>query len=110
MEILAQAMKTFECIRPTATLGQFSGSEKTADADIVSGRVAELQEILNISQLEVRTGDVSDVVVSRAGGLKCERCWHWELQIGRDPANPGLCDRCVDAIGCNSAPFAGNVG
>jgi isoleucyl-tRNA synthetase len=26
---------------------------------------------------------------------KCERCWHYRADVGRDPAHPGLCGRCV---------------
>jgi isoleucyl-tRNA synthetase len=26
---------------------------------------------------------------------KCERCWHWRSDVGRDPAHPGLCGRCL---------------
>jgi isoleucyl-tRNA synthetase len=26
---------------------------------------------------------------------KCERCWHYRADVGRDPAHPALCGRCV---------------
>ena len=26
---------------------------------------------------------------------KCERCWHYRADVGRDHAHPGLCGRCV---------------
>ncbi|SCC95320.1 isoleucyl-tRNA synthetase [Thiomonas sp. X19] len=30
-----------------------------------------------------------------AGASKCERCWHWETDVGADAGHPGLCLRCV---------------
>ena len=59
-EILAQAMKTFECIRPTATLGQFSGSEKTADADIV---FASIQTLGRQQHLDKFARDAFDYII-----------------------------------------------
>ena len=26
---------------------------------------------------------------------KCERCWHYRLDVGIDPAHPGICGRCT---------------
>ncbi len=34
-----------------------------------------------------------------AGAGKCERCWHWEVDIGVNPAYPGICGRCADNLG-----------
>jgi len=43
-----------------------------------------LRELLNVSQLEIRPeGDGAITVsVSKALGKKCERCWHWETDVG----------------------------
>jgi isoleucyl-tRNA synthetase len=29
---------------------------------------------------------------------KCERCWHWRADVNADPANPGLCGRCLSNL------------
>jgi len=59
-----------------------------------------LRELLNVSQLEVTTGPVQqpEAVVSRANGQKCERCWHWETDVGARAEHPTICARCVTAI------------
>jgi isoleucyl-tRNA synthetase len=59
-----------------------------------------LQELLNVSQLELKPdGDETVVVaVSKAGGQKCERCWHWETDVGSTPEHPTICGRCVRAV------------
>jgi isoleucyl-tRNA synthetase len=36
--------------------------------------------------------------IARAEGAKCERCWHYETDIGQHPAHPTLCGRCVAVL------------
>ncbi len=78
-----------------------------AEASVVRESAAELQELLNVSGLRVvsaaaaptpdkTTGPV--VRVAPAEGAKCERCWHWEIDVGRHAAHPTICGRCVEAI------------
>jgi isoleucyl-tRNA synthetase len=81
-----------------------------------------LRELLNVSQfhseaesikpLDVPVGEMETrpnklwkpyfkeviIEVSKADGQKCERCWHWETDIGKNPAHPTICGRCLDAV------------
>jgi isoleucyl-tRNA synthetase len=80
-----------------------------------------LRELLNVSQLEVQVEppkpdimDVSlnrlnlrlkneffgelEIQVAKADGQKCERCWHWETDIGKNSEHPTICGRCVEAV------------
>jgi len=36
--------------------------------------------------------------VSRAEGKKCERCWNYEVSVGRHTEHQSICQRCVEAI------------
>ncbi|HEY3316484.1 MAG TPA: isoleucine--tRNA ligase [Bacillota bacterium] len=38
------------------------------------------------------------VMVRRAAGAKCERCWTYSPTVGRDKDHPGLCERCRSAV------------
>ncbi len=38
------------------------------------------------------------VRVFAASGVKCERCWRYVSTMSTDPAQPGICDRCQDAL------------
>jgi isoleucyl-tRNA synthetase len=61
----------------------------------------ELRELLNVSALEVELvegGEGVQFSLARAGGTKCERCWHWEQDVGAEPRHAALCGRCVRAI------------
>jgi isoleucyl-tRNA synthetase len=55
------------------------------------------RELCNVSQFEITDDKVSDDVV-RADGQKCERCWHWETDVGQNAAHPTICGRCVEAV------------
>jgi len=64
-----------------------------------------LRELLNVSQLVIEPGEETLAVsVSKAAGKKCERCWHWETDIGLNPEHPTLCGRCVEAIAPMASP------
>ncbi|HEY9509978.1 MAG TPA: zinc finger domain-containing protein, partial [Verrucomicrobiae bacterium] len=59
-----------------------------------------LRELLNVSQVALT--EVPEAVVtatvSKADGQKCERCWHWETDIGQNAEHPTICGRCVEAV------------
>jgi isoleucyl-tRNA synthetase len=72
---------------------------------------AILQEVLNVSELTFIPAPGAPAVVfeiARADGQKCERCWHWEADVGSAPEHPALCGRCVRAVReCPGAAGAG---
>ncbi|MHB8917830.1 MAG: class I tRNA ligase family protein, partial [Desulfocucumaceae bacterium] len=45
------------------------------------------------------------VVVHRALGEKCERCWNFHQGVGRDQEHPALCPRCAEVV--RGLPAAG---
>ena len=57
-----------------------------------------LRELINVSKLTVTVGAAEAFTVSKADGQKCERCWHWETDIGRHAGHPTICGRCVEAV------------
>lgn len=65
---------------------------------------SELRYIFIVSQVELnKTEDVSAeeglrVVVEKARGKKCERCWNYSERVGENPDFPTLCERCVQAV------------
>jgi isoleucyl-tRNA synthetase len=65
--------------------------------------LAAFRELLNVSQLEIHVTPGNGestlaIVVAKALGQKCERCWHWEEDVGENAAHPTICGRCVEAI------------
>jgi isoleucyl-tRNA synthetase len=40
----------------------------------------------------------SVIAVFKARGDKCERCWKYEIDIGKDSAHPTVCPRCASVL------------
>lgn len=71
-----------------------------ADADL-------LRDLLIVSVLEVEQGSEGkpcanhegvSVVVRRAEGGKCERCWCYSTEVGKNAQHPTLCPRCAAVV------------
>jgi len=59
----------------------------------------DLRYFFIVSAVEVKkgagNGDAPVVVhVSKAPGLKCERCWNFSTRVGEDKKYPTVCERC----------------
>jgi len=44
------------------------------------------------------TTESVQVVVEKAPGVKCQRCWRYVPSVRTEPDWSGICDRCVDAL------------
>jgi isoleucyl-tRNA synthetase len=74
---------------------------KVLDTDplVTSHALKDFQEVVNVSQIEVtNAADTEAKLISHADGQKCERCWHWETDIGQNAEHPTICGRCVEAV------------
>ena len=40
----------------------------------------------------------SDIAVFPARGGKCERCWKYDTEVGKNPAHPTVCARCAKVL------------
>jgi isoleucyl-tRNA synthetase len=73
-----------------------------ADGDLyplLAEYIEKLPEFFIVSQvsLEQRPGEF-EVIVERASGRKCERCWKYSTEVGADPAWPTICPACAAAV------------
>jgi len=89
--------------------GKIVLSGETSSTELLLKNWDLLRELLNVSQLEngglkepLLAADFGapsvDVEVIKADGQKCERCWHWETDIGQNAEHPTICGRCVEAV------------
>jgi isoleucyl-tRNA synthetase len=94
LEKARQAKAIGKALEAKLTFGGSSPALTEADAHLNA-----LRELLNVSQLEIKPeGEAVVVSVSKAAGEKCERCWHWETDVGSHPEHPTICARCVKAV------------
>ncbi|HUK40990.1 MAG TPA: zinc finger domain-containing protein, partial [Candidatus Acidoferrales bacterium] len=38
------------------------------------------------------------IAVFKAQGEKCERCWKYDREVGKNPAYPTVCPRCAGVL------------
>jgi len=38
------------------------------------------------------------VKIEKAAGQKCDRCWNFSEQVGKDQRYPTVCERCSAAL------------
>ena len=85
------------------------GSSLAAELDIAASGPAyeslarlgeDLRFVFIVSgvRLARAEGAPVSVLVRPSTHAKCERCWHWETDVGADPRHPTICRRCVLAI------------
>ena len=105
LEIRELILPHLEKERQAKNIGKALDARVTLEgtAKILPGRTDRdeeaLRELLNVSQLVLgRDGDGLSIHVAKADGRKCERCWHWEQDVGANGEHPTLCGRCVAAI------------
>lgn len=124
LELRALVNRQLESCRSAANLGasleaqvQLSlgeGSESTQAAltwleNSAHPKVDNLADWLLVSALEIGGSNPEAVLaeasengitvqIRKAAGQKCERCWHYESDIGEHAAHPTLCGRCVEVL------------
>jgi isoleucyl-tRNA synthetase len=58
----------------------------------------DLRYIFIVSQVELFKGDAFGVEIAKAEGLKCDRCWNYSHEVGKDERYPTACERCLEAL------------
>ncbi|MDB6055966.1 MAG: isoleucyl-tRNA synthetase [Verrucomicrobiales bacterium] len=66
--------------------------------EVLQNHLEVLREVLNVSQVTLIEDSETRASVSGADGIKCERCWHFELEVGQSSEHPTLCPRCIEAV------------
>ncbi|MEO0230347.1 MAG: isoleucine--tRNA ligase [candidate division WOR-3 bacterium] len=66
-----------------------------------------LEELFIVSQVSFENEDSDGVYeefdgfslkIVHARGNKCERCWIWHEDVGKDQEHPGLCPKCLNVV------------
>jgi len=102
-EIRGIALPELEKARQSKLIGKSLDAKVWVHVEIdpmgISKMFLELRELLNASSMRVRSDAKGiEVKVEKADGQKCERCWHWEQDIGQNAEHPTICSRCVEAV------------
>jgi isoleucyl-tRNA synthetase len=116
MQIRDEVNRALETERQAKTIGNSLGAKVTVRAHGEDGRLLDryrddLAMLFIVSQASVDrlddNGSGVDVIVQRAEGSKCPRCWRIVPTVSKAADTEGLCDRCVDALQGTSGTVAG---
>jgi isoleucyl-tRNA synthetase len=58
---------------------------------------SQLAAYMLLSQIEVLPS-INEVLIEKAKGQKCSRCWIWKEDVGADSAHPQICGRCASVV------------
>jgi len=87
-----------------------AGGELSA---LLARHADDLPTIFGVSQVDLQTGPAVTggpekgqettakalhVVIDKAAGVKCARCWRYVPSVNGTPEWLGICDRCVTAL------------
>ena len=58
----------------------------------------DLKFVFITSAIDLLAGDALQSSAKASSALKCERCWHYQDDIGLDAAHPTICGRCISNL------------
>lgn len=95
--------KEIEAVRAAGQVGSSLQANVTLvagpeDHALLSSLGEDLKFVFITSAVELVAGDALAIRVAASPDAKCERCWHYRADVGRDPAHPTICGRCVSNL------------
>jgi len=104
-EVRESVLKSLEQVRQSGDIGNSLEAKVNIccsgeTAALLQRHEKELPFIFIVSQVDVEetSGEGMQIEVSKAAGEKCERCWNYSLEVGKDSDYPTLCERCVTVL------------
>jgi isoleucyl-tRNA synthetase len=115
MELRPYVLKALEDKRGEGLIGSPLEAKLTfrtasaRDSQYLKEVMDQLPMLFIVSQVAVEDADKvvnpvggafaqTEVVVSKADGVKCPRCWNFKTDIGVDKEHPTVCSRCAKAV------------
>jgi isoleucyl-tRNA synthetase len=68
------------------------------DFALLQTHAADLPSLFIVSEVHLEQADTLHVLVERAAGTKCERCWKYTQDVGKDSGHPTVCASCAGAL------------
>jgi isoleucyl-tRNA synthetase len=112
-ELRADVLKQLEALRAAGKVGSSLQGEVELYANGESTGFLrsfddDLRFVFITSQARVKNGPAPDAVgtalpdvsirVYPSPHAKCERCWHYREEVGKNAEHPGLCGRCISNL------------
>jgi len=106
MEVRTGVLKSLDTARNEKLIGAPLEARVRLSANgdlypLLEQYAGQLPSLFIVSQVELDgagTGELG-VIVERAAGQKCERCWKYTTDTGSDARFPTICKACAEAVG-----------
>jgi isoleucyl-tRNA synthetase len=103
LAVRAEVNKALEAVRGQGLIGASLQAELrlTAAGDDLAALQSlgdDLRFVLIVSKVSLTAADAMGIEVLASSAAKCERCWHYRADVGRNAAHPGICGRCDDNL------------
>jgi isoleucyl-tRNA synthetase len=109
MAVREEVLKTLEAARQSKLIGSALEAVVTVDAPenvygILERYRDDMRFLLIASGFQVRHASGGNgstplhVEVTKAPGAKCERCWNYSVEVGKNGRYPTVCERCLAAL------------
>ena len=98
-ELREAVNKEIEVLRSQGQVGsslqaQVQLTLSAADHALLQSLGEDVRFVFITSALQFEAGQTLTVQVSPSPHAKCERCWHYRVDVGQVAAHPHLCQRC----------------
>jgi len=104
LEIRDLVLKSLEEKRAAGLIGSSLEAEvnleveSEVDFSLLKKFESNFKSIFIVSNVIFKKSGVLKVVIEKARGSKCVRCWNFDERVGESSAHPALCLRCVEEL------------
>jgi isoleucyl-tRNA synthetase len=96
-------LKELEALRQQGRIGSSLQAEvaiaaPAADYAALASLEDDLRFVMITSAATIARAEALAIAVEPSTHAKCERCWHYRADVGKNPAHPTLCGRCVSNL------------
>ncbi len=97
------ANKKIEEQRMAKTIGHSLDTKITIEAPekeyaLLERLGKDLKDVFIVSQIALRKANELNIIVEKAEGEKCERCWQYATDIKKEGTFPNVCKRCENTL------------
>ncbi len=95
--------KNIEALRADGKVGSSLQANVTLqvnadDHTLLASLGADLKFVFITSAIKLGAGSATAVSTTASSDIKCERCWHYQDDVGSNPSHPTICSRCVSNL------------
>ncbi len=95
--------KDIEALRADGKVGSSLQANVTLEVNaddhtLLASLGADLKFVFITSAIKLGAGSATSVSTTASSDTKCERCWHYQDDVGSNPAHPTICSRCVSNL------------